>query len=77
MSLQLYAPMLMLISCAMQHQQRADAARNAWHIEEALALYKKVAEIWPTVETLLNCAQCAESFNDHVAVVSRPAAPHV
>ena len=60
---------------AMQQQQRADDARNAGHIEEALALYKKVAEIWPTAETLLDCVRCAYSLNDKVAVVSRPAAP--
>ena len=57
----------------MQHQQRADGARNAGRFAEAMALYKKVAKIWPIVETLLDCAWCAESLKDHAAQVSVPA----
>ena len=67
--------MLTLIMCGMQHQQRADDARAAGQLKEALALYMKVAEIWPSVETFLDCARCAESLDAHKAVVSLPAAP--
>lgn len=64
--------MLMLSTCAMQHQRRADDAKKAGQLERAMALYKKVAEMWPTAGTFLDCAQCAEIQNDHVAVVSLP-----
>eukprot|EP00891_Asterochloris_glomerata_P003713 jgi/Astpho2/3713/fgenesh1_pg.00060_%23_30_t len=54
---------------AQEHQRRADDAKKAGQLERAMALYKKVAEMWPTAGTFLDCAQCAEIQNDHVAVV--------
>ena len=67
---------MLTMICAMQHQQHADDAKHAGQLIKAMALYKEVAEMWPTVETFLDCAQCAKSLDDHKAVVGLPGAHH-